>query len=367
MRERFEVLDIFRGIFSSMVVLFHLSTFSKTPILNNNLVYNSDLFVDFFFVLSGFVITYSYQHISNGEQFGRFYKKRFLRLYPLHVIMLFAFLGVELSKQSLSSYIHVNNLDNGNNSVLTFFTSLFLVNSVKIPGVKDVSWNVPSWSISAEMIAYLVFGLLLILIHQVRLYKQRNMVYGILLTTVLIAFYKITGSFKLTYSFDYGFMRSVIGFFTGVLCYNVYNASKGFFKGLPAAVFHALETIIIVLLPVLVWKKYYFRESEFIYEILFFAAILVFAFEKGYISHLLKKIPLLEKIGKYSYSIYMTHALLISLFNIVFFRILKMPPSAYAYMFIVNYAIIYFVSAWTYKHIEMRFSQQGKKVEVAAM
>lgn len=41
MKERFAVLD---GIFSSLVVLFHLSAFSVTPILNNEFFYNSDLY-----------------------------------------------------------------------------------------------------------------------------------------------------------------------------------------------------------------------------------------------------------------------------------------------------------------------------------
>ncbi|MES2647835.1 MAG: acyltransferase [Bacteroidota bacterium] len=226
MKERFEVLDIFRGIFSSMVVFFHMSTFSDTPILNNDLVYNADLFVDFFFVLSGFVITYSYQYISDNQQFTRFYKKRFFRLYPLHIIMLFAFLGVEVSKHFLSNYIHVNELNNADNNILTFFSSLFLLNSVKLPGVKDVSWNLPSWSISAEMIAYFVFGIVMIFIHKQKLFKYRNAIYALLLSVVLAVFYLITGGFKLTYSFDYGFLRSVIGFFTGVLCYNLIRGLK---------------------------------------------------------------------------------------------------------------------------------------------
>jgi hypothetical protein len=51
---RFEALDGWRGICACLVVLFHFHGFS--PIYSVELVRNSYLFVDFFFVLSGFVI-----------------------------------------------------------------------------------------------------------------------------------------------------------------------------------------------------------------------------------------------------------------------------------------------------------------------
>ena len=162
MKHRFEVLDIFRGLFASLVFLFHLGPFANTAILNNRFVENSDMFVDFFFVLSGFVIAYSYQSLADWRQFRLFLKKRVYRIYPLHFVMLLAFVGMEVAKNMLSPYIKVNNLVNPANNIYTFFTSLFLVNSTPVPGVKDVSWNIPSWSISAEMMAYLVFGSLVV-------------------------------------------------------------------------------------------------------------------------------------------------------------------------------------------------------------
>jgi peptidoglycan/LPS O-acetylase OafA/YrhL len=360
MKERFEVLDIFRGIFASVVVLFHLSTFSDTPIINNQLVYNSDLFVDFFFVLSGFVIAYSYQNISNLSDFGHFYKKRFFRLYPLHVIMLFAFLVVEISKRFLSNYVHVNELNNPDNNLTTFLTSFFLVNSVKFPGVQDVSWNVPSWSISAEMIAYLTFGITMISIYRLKIHAKKTIIYASILVIAIALLYALTNGFKLTYSFDYGFLRAIIGFFTGVLCFNAYSLSKQSLKQLPNIYFHFAEAAALFFIFYCVWNKTYFTSFELFFEVLFFTTILIFAFEKGFISYQLKRIKLLRNIGKYSYSIYMTHALLLSIFNIIFIRLLKMPTSAYSYLFVLNYIIIYAVSAWTYQHIEMRFSLRPK-------
>lgn len=76
MKHRFEVLDIFRGIFASMVVFFHMCGFSNTIILNNSFILNSDLFVDFFFVLSGFVITYTHQSLARANDMKLFLKKK---------------------------------------------------------------------------------------------------------------------------------------------------------------------------------------------------------------------------------------------------------------------------------------------------
>lgn len=361
MKERFEVLDIFRGIFASLVVLFHLSAFSATPIINNGFVYNSDLFVDFFFVLSGFVIAYSYQFIKTGKELGKFFRKRFFRLYPLHFIVLLIFGVIELSKHFAAGYVHVNKIDNVSNNAATFITNIFLVNSVKLPGINDVSWNIASWSISAEMIAYLVFGFTMLFINRSNLTNIKVFIYVLIIVAAGAAFYWCTGGFRLTYSFDYGFLRGIFGFFIGVVCYNTFNVSKIYLRTFNDMVFSFLEIILLAVTVGFVCYGSLFKNYGFIYELLFFLTILVFAFEKGLLSGLLKKSKFLHQTGKYSYSIYMIHTLILSLFNVVFIRALKLPPSSYAYLFILNYAIIWLLSAWTFKHIEMRFNLSNKE------
>ncbi|HWB26335.1 MAG TPA: acyltransferase [Chitinophagaceae bacterium] len=361
MKHRFEVLDIFRGIFASMVVFFHMSAFANTVILNNNLVYNSDLFVDFFFVLSGFVITYTHQHMSQALDMGLFYKKRFFRLYPLHFIMLLVFVAIESVKHFFVGHIQINQLDNANNNVLTFFSNLFLIHSVKLPGVTDVSWNIPSWSISAEMLCYLLFGVIVWFIHKVHIYKSRNFVYGLTAITALLIYYGIRSNFNLERTFDYGFLRAWIGFFTGAVCFNIFSSTREKVIAFSSSFFHVSEVFLLAAMVIMVYNGDYLKPYAFVYEILFFCSIYIFAFEKGLISKLFKKSGLLQKIGTYSYSIYMVHAFLLSIFNIIFIRLLKLPPAAYSYLFILNYMLIYFVSQWTYKHIELRFQLKKKK------
>ncbi|MGV3558252.1 acyltransferase family protein [Larkinella arboricola] len=356
-KHRFHVLDIFRGIFASMVVFFHLSPFADTPLLNNNFVENSDMFVDFFFVLSGFVITYSYPKISNATELGGFIKKRLLRIYPLHIILLFCFLIIENIKLYFSTYIHINQPYNESNNVLTFFTSLFLVNSVKLPGIRDVSWNIPSWSISAEMICYLIFGGALVLLHKARLQSVKYAALGALPFLALFILITITGRAELNYSFDYGFLRGIIGFFTGSVCYYVFNKAYPVLSQIKASYFSFLEILTMLVLGLMIYYGTALKAVGFVYEFIFFLAILTFSFERGIISALLKKSGLLKNIGTYSYSIYMTHTLLLSLFNVVFIRLLKLPPSAYVYLVFLNYYLIYIVSRWTYNHIEMWFTK----------
>jgi len=362
MKHRFEVLDIFRGLFASLVFLFHLGPFAVTPVLNNRFVENSDMFVDFFFVLSGFVIAYSYQNISDWSQLRLFLTKRVYRIYPLHFVMLLAFVGMEVAKNLLEKYITVNNLINPANNVKTFFTSLFLLNSVPVPGVKDVSWNIPSWSISAEMMAYLVFSGLVLFMHFRGQLSGKNLYYLLVILLSLAGLWSLSNSFQINYSFDYGFLRSILGFFTGVLCFNLFSRSHVKVRAWNSLLFSAGEFLSLILIVVCIYNGEVLKPWGVVFEVLFFVCIYIFSFEKGFISALLKPIGLLRKMGQYSYSIYMTHALFVSLFNVLFIRILKFPPSAYSYLFILNFALIYVVSAWTYKNIEIRFQYKSPKI-----
>src|SRR5712691_8834418 len=93
--QRFVVLDSWRGIAACLVALFHLDSYSH--LYGVPFVRNSWLFVDFFFVLSGFVIAANYQQrLLDGFGIERFLLLRLGRLYPLHFTMLALFIGCEL-------------------------------------------------------------------------------------------------------------------------------------------------------------------------------------------------------------------------------------------------------------------------------
>ncbi len=361
MKERFEVLDIFRGVFSAMVVFYHMSAFANTLFINNNFVYNSDLFVDFFFVLSGFVIAYSYRAINSTHSLQHFLKKRWWRIYPLHFVMLMIFVLIEITKRFFVGHVQINNLNNVNNNWVSFISSLFLLNSIKMPGVHDVSWNIPSWSISAEMISYVFFGGIMLVLFKIKKKAYKNYIAAAVAIVAIVVVRLVTGNVMLNYSFDFGFLRGLAGFFTGVLCMSAYTYFKSSMHAMPAKVFHIAEVLLLLSVGFFIYEGEIFKQVGFIYLLLFFLAVFTFAFEKGFVSHLLKQSGILKRMGKYSYSIYMTHALLLSVFNIVFIRLLHLKPSAYMWLFALNYLLIYKVSEWTYKHIEMRFAARTKR------
>jgi len=107
--------------------------------------------VGFFYVLSGFILTYVYAG-RRPLNFKDFYRRRIARVWPLHLvtmlIVLFVLLGVE--KQFFKPW-----------GWLQFLANVFLLQS----WVPDEKWvfsiNGPAWSLSVEAFFYLVFPLLL--------------------------------------------------------------------------------------------------------------------------------------------------------------------------------------------------------------
>lgn len=85
-RPRLEILDGLRGVAAMIVVAFHLfETYSQGP--SHQIINHGYLAVDFFFVLSGFVIGYAYDgRWSKGMTTGRFFLRRIVRLQPMVVL-----------------------------------------------------------------------------------------------------------------------------------------------------------------------------------------------------------------------------------------------------------------------------------------
>ncbi len=84
-KPRFEILDGLRGVAAMIVVAFHLfETYSSGP--SDQILNHGYLAVDFFFVLSGFVIGYAYDDRWGRMTTWDFFKRRLIRLQPMVIL-----------------------------------------------------------------------------------------------------------------------------------------------------------------------------------------------------------------------------------------------------------------------------------------
>jgi peptidoglycan/LPS O-acetylase OafA/YrhL len=113
--------------------------------------------VDFFFVLSGFIITHVYFSSlasPNRSAVQIFLWHRFIRLYPIHITVLVGLVAI-VSVAGAAGFTLNNPQEWQWNDLLWQITLLHAWGVTASPG-----WNAPSWSISAEWFAYLLFPLL---------------------------------------------------------------------------------------------------------------------------------------------------------------------------------------------------------------
>ena len=108
--------------------------------------------VDVFFVLSGFILTYVYFKkffISKvtGRDYWNFVMKRFAKIYPLHFVITLIFIPLSCVGKYL---FHQDSIHLYFNALLQNFLMIHSWSTTQY-----LSWNFPSWSISAEWFAYL--------------------------------------------------------------------------------------------------------------------------------------------------------------------------------------------------------------------
>lgn len=139
---RFETLDAMRGVAAVLVLLGHLAFI--TPTIN----VNSQLAVDFFFVLSGFVIAKAYgRKLTAGLSVSGFLNERLIRLYPLFFLGLVFAVAKEIGDIAFHQPV--------------MLTPLVLLRSVTLEAAMLPTWvpgrstifplNPPAWSLFFEM------------------------------------------------------------------------------------------------------------------------------------------------------------------------------------------------------------------------
>src|SRR6266567_7058688 len=135
-----------RGVAAAWVALFHLTV--GVPILRYG-----DMGVDVFFILSGYVLTYVYAgKLTNAADYFGFIRARLARIYPLHLVTLCV---LALMVVALPDFAERYPMPEQRWGFGPFLASLVLVQNWGY--FLPTSWNTPSWSLSAEWLAYLIF------------------------------------------------------------------------------------------------------------------------------------------------------------------------------------------------------------------
>ena len=344
----FEILDSIRGIAALYVALAHCrgvlwiggekftqlvarqdwGTWDYFIVGTSMLTRLAVEFVIVFFVLSGFSIAHS---LSTNKSPVSFYKRRFIRLYPPYLTALI-WAGLVFL---ITRYWHPQWYDGSmkdfafirTNEMNDYFEPGTIVkNLFYMPGAGFIT---PFWSLTYEVLFYLMAPFLL---RKVNLY--------IILSLVLFAFnFLLPGrvsSWGLpTYIYNFFFVYNIY-FTLGVFLYFNYEKISGWFRSYSKA-----EFLIIMggLLAFMFGANFYFRlETDFTFiEASMLSAVLIIFFMKYYI-----QIGWLMNVGKFSYTLYITHFASIYLYLGIYWLLFR-PQTPYIVNFFVWIPAVLFV------------------------
>ncbi len=324
----FGALDGFRGVLALAVAVFHTGWASN--INSTTFFKNGPVILDLFFVFSGFLMFFLYgQRLNTPKDATSFLKRRFARLYPLHIFMAFVFL-LFAAARLFAHKTGISVLEEGeilpfqpgsSENFFSFLTHLTLTNSM---GLTDsLTFNPPAWTVSVEFFAYFVFLVMF-------MYKRptRTWHFGMIALGVAGIYWGLSlvkPNMDITY--DLGFFRCLAGFFTGVLTAWSFLKIKAHAKSVKPArntlLNAAMPTVLEVFsLGLLVCFVIYMPgKLQFFIAPVAFTFALVFAFDGGLISRIMSVRPLLY-LAKISYSVYLVHTIFAITINILVERAL---------------------------------------------
>ncbi len=208
---RYLTLDAMRGVAALLVAVYHFQKMAPTGDMTLSPSY---LAVDFFLMLSGFVIAKAYEsRLKSGLPLLDFLRLRFVRLYPLFIASII--LGVALPAAKILAHHGTS-----------WGTEQFLVwlgeNSLGLPALNYnpqllFPLNPPAWSLFFEVIINLIFAVALIWMPRAML-----AVVAVVAATVTTFGAYTYGTWNLGWGWEhagYGFARTIFGFSAGMMAF----------------------------------------------------------------------------------------------------------------------------------------------------
>ncbi|MCB9046584.1 MAG: acyltransferase [Chitinophagales bacterium] len=300
-------LTSLRFFFALMVFFSHLWFLKdETPFLQHlydDIFYEGYIGVSFFFILSGFVLGYSYHDkILCGEtRFAQFWLARFARIYPLHLLTLL--IAIPLSfKGALTEWI------------TRFVLNLFLIQSFVPSDDIYFYFNSVSWSISDEWFFYIMFPFIVFL-----LYKRKYIkVAPVILLLIPIMLYLAKEAYHEKYFYINPLLR-IGDFVIGVILYRLYRKRKDIeiLRNRNAATIAEITSILALCV------FFYFHNDipqGYRYSCYYWPPMVMliytFSYSRGYLSDILSN-KVLVYLGEISFGFYMIHMLIIRYYSYI--------------------------------------------------
>ncbi|MBB3601206.1 peptidoglycan/LPS O-acetylase OafA/YrhL [Mycolicibacterium sp. BK556] len=311
-----------RIVAAMWVVLFHFRPliWEASPRLKDDLapLFNAGAQgVDLFFILSGFVLTWNYLDRMGSHWSGRatlhFLWLRLSRVWPVYLVTM------HIAAAWIIFTLHVGTVPSPAVERLTaisYVRQLFMVQLWYEPFFDDTSWDGPAWSISAEWLAYLLFGgIILVIFRMARVTRARTLLMlafaAALPPTVLLL---ASGHFYTPWSW---LPRIVAQFLAGALaCAAVRRLQLG------KRAQHTAGFAAILLTAAIVGILYYYDANPVagmvdpggVVDLLFMPLVVTLAIGVGSLPALLST-RLLVYGGQISFSLYMVHEIVHTSWN----------------------------------------------------
>ena len=345
-------LTALRGIAALLVVVFHYDGIMGHLVPHDwtRFVARGYLWVDFFFVLSGFVICHVYGPWFTDRvtrpAWQSYVAARFARLYPLHLFSLLLLVALAWAMQSF--WPDVARLSKLHRMLdpATLPAHLLLGHAM---GMTDrLTWNYVSWSIAAEWWTYLIAVGLFPLLNRGRRWRA-----WLAACVCLVALYLLAaraGRGRLNVSSDYGYLRCLFEFTIGICVYRAYRVGAGASLLGRDASFVALSALVIGLL--------HGAPHDLLLVPAFALLILGAAYNQGRARWFLNLAPL-RFLGDISYSVYMVHVFWMTVLWLGFVHWAHKPakfglslPVLYLWLFVLL-AVLLPSAALTYRYAEL--------------
>ena len=322
-------LDALRLVAACGVVMVHLSGFlmrSAIPQRFGGFFHNLTLFVDMFFAVSGYVIAWVYfDRLVDWRSFKDFFRKRIARLVPLH----WATLAIYVAMGLFVAFMHIPmHQDKGMFEWHCLPANALLLHATGI--CADLTFNAPSWSISAEMIMYLATPLMFWVL------RRRPWVLGLAAAALVavLTFYGTDQNAWLFWTASGGCIRAIPSFAFGMLVFTFRDAVTR----LPFARYGFWLTLLGFF-----WSCAA-GVSPIASLLCLYAGVMcaVAADAQGHTGRIIK---FLAAGGQLTYSSYMLHTLIINvILNAIADRVLHLQGAAVTLMALLAFALIWPIS-----------------------